>query len=199
MKRLNTGIAFILIFLFPFLAPSGFSASSHHRVAQFSGEVEQGQTFTKEIRGNLIFQLIPYDLGWTISLADKTNPAHNFTQVVTPPYHGTNDTVIEGWHFRNADNTGPNDPGPKNVNVPQKVRAFNFVLNEQGYDKAVDTLNKMLYPSSYSSDEIEKAGHVKLITGTGTLTINKIILNHLKLNEQAGIDSMTFDVRLEWP
>ena len=40
---------------------------------------------------------------------------------LTPPLHGPNPTGIEGWHFRNESNTGPNTG---ELNVPGKLRRF---------------------------------------------------------------------------
>lgn len=87
---------------------------------KFGGEVLPGQTFEKKIGRDLIFRLIPWEDGWLISVGSKATADHDLARVVTPPYRGINDLQIAGWHFRNADNSGPNEPGPKNVNAPQK-------------------------------------------------------------------------------
>lgn len=42
---------------------------------------------------------------------------------MTPPLRGPNATDIQGSHFRNADNTGPNRG---ELNLPGKVRRFIF-------------------------------------------------------------------------
>ena len=52
-----------------------------------------------------------------------------------------NHKYIVGWHFRNFDNSGPNEVGPKNVNAPGKVREFYFVLNDTDYKKSGVAIN----------------------------------------------------------
>lgn len=42
------------------------------------------------------------------------------------PGHGITADVIAGFHFRNKDNTGPNEIGPKNVNAPQEYRYLTY-------------------------------------------------------------------------
>ena len=43
---------------------------------------------------------------------------------LTPPWHFVpNPREIDGWHFRNAGNSGPNDGS---VNAPQRLREFIF-------------------------------------------------------------------------
>jgi hypothetical protein len=150
---------------------------------------------------NLSFRLIPEKLGWVISVGGNTARENNYCGVVTPPYRGINTIHIEGWHFRNADNSGPNEPGRKNVNAPQKVREFYFVLDDGDYQKAFDALQILLWPSSSSKQQVDQAQnvHVKLLKGSGKLTIRDLKLNSLEAGKQAGIDAMTFDVELALP
>jgi hypothetical protein len=129
------------------------ASEAHPRSVTFSGEVLKGRSFEKTIRANLFFRLVPQELGWTILIGSKADAANNFCGVVTPPYRGINALQIEGWHFRNSDNTGPNDAGPKNVNAPQELREFYFVLSEADYRNAMDALQIMLWPYSYSSSK----------------------------------------------
>lgn len=165
---------------------------------RFSGEVLKGQSFERRIGANLFFRLIPQELGWTISVGGDSGPGNNFCGVVTPPYRGVNHIYVEGWHFRNVDNSGPNEPGPKNVNAPQEVRDFNFVLTDADYRKAFDALQILLWPYSYSKQQIKEADdvHAKLPKGNGTLTIRDLQLDRLEPGKQAGIDRMTVDVEL---
>jgi len=105
------------------------------RNVKFSGEELKGRSFERQVGANLFFRLVPEELGWSISVGSKA-VRENFCSVVTPPYRGMNALHIEGWHFRNSDNSGPNEPGPKNVNAPQELREFYFVLNEGDYRRA---------------------------------------------------------------
>ncbi|HEU4341901.1 MAG TPA: hypothetical protein VFU31_10055 [Candidatus Binatia bacterium] len=171
------------------------------RVVRFSGEIGKGRRFEKEIGENLFFRLIPVGLGWTISVGSKRNPEHNFCAVATPPYRGVNHIYIEGWQFRNSDNTGPNEVGPKNVNAPQEVREFNCVLSEADYQKAFDALQKLLWSYTYSKEQVNEAEriHERLSKGSGTLTIRDLKLNNLGVGKQADIDVMIFEVDLNFP
>ncbi len=98
-------------------------------------------------------------------------------------------------------NSGPNKLGPKNVNAPGEVREFDFVLNDVDYQKASDALNKILWSYSYSEQEVNEATviHDKLSKGHGNLTIRDLKLNNLVAGKRAGIESMKFDVELNFP
>ena len=108
---------------------------------------------------------------------------------------------IEGWHFRNSDNSGPNEPGPNNVNAPQELREFYFVLNEADYRSAFDALQILLWPYSYSKQQIDatEGAHAKVRKGRGKLMIRDFKLNALEPGKQAGIDRMAFHVELTFP
>jgi hypothetical protein len=121
---------------------------AYPRTVKFSGEVLKGRSFEKPIGANLFFRLIPQDLGWTISTGSKAGAENNFCGVVTSPYRGINHIHIDGWHFRNKDNSGPDEVGPKNVNGPQEVREFYFVLDDADYRKAFDALQILLWQYS---------------------------------------------------
>jgi hypothetical protein len=177
------------------------ASEAHPRSVTFSGEVLKGRSFEKTIRANLFFRLVPQELGWTILIGSKADAANNFCGVVTPPYRGINALQIEGWHFRNSDNTGPNEAGPKNVNAPQELREFYFVLSEADYRNAMDALQIMLWPYSYSKQQIDRAerAHSKLRKGNGTMTIRDLKLNTLEPRKQAGIERATFNVALLFP
>jgi len=42
------------------------------------------------------------------------------------PAHGIAADVIAAFHFRNRENSGPNAPGPLNVNAPGELRAIRY-------------------------------------------------------------------------
>jgi hypothetical protein len=170
------------------------------RNVRFSGEVLKGQSFERQVGANLFFRLVPEELGWSISVGSEA-ARENFCSVVTPPYRGMNTLRIEGWHFRNSDNSGRNELGPKNVNAPQELREFYFVLNEADYRRAFDALQILLWPYSYSKQQIDAAegAHAKVRKDRGKLMIRDLKLNALEPGERAGIDRMTFDVELTFP
>ena len=180
------------------------SINSDARVVQrkvkFNGEVSKGRSFERQIGANLFFRLAPQELGWSISVGSKA-VRENFCGVVTPPYRGMNALHIEGWHFRNSDNSGPNDAGPKNVNAPQELREFYFVVTEADYRSAFDALQILLWPYSYSKQQTDAAerAHAKLRKGRGKLMIQDLQLNTLESGKQAGIDRLAFDVELTLP
>jgi hypothetical protein len=174
-------------------------ARAVQRNVRFSGEVRKGRSFERQIGANLFFRLVPEELGWAISVGNTMRG--NFCSVVTPPYRGMNALRIEGWHFRNSDNSGPNEPGPNNVNAPQELREFYFVLNEADYRSAFDALQILLWPYSYSKQQIDAAegAHAKVRKGRGKLMIRDFKLNALEPGKHAGIDRMAFDVELTFP
>ena len=94
----------------------------------FSGVVHQEDTYCFELNSNLTFRLVPLPSGWIIWMGNPQDSTKDFVSVATPPFRGLNARIIEGWHFRNADNSGPNLPGDKNVNAPGEIRSFYFVV-----------------------------------------------------------------------
>ena len=188
----------------PWVGPNGlvyaadYPNGTYPRTVKFTGEVTKGRSFEKLVAPDLFFRLIPEELGWHISVGGKA-AENNFSGVVTPPYRGVNAIHIEGWHFRNSDNSGPNEPGPKNVNAPQQLREFYFVVSEADYRTAFDALQILLWPYSHSKQQIDAAerAHAKIRKGTGKLTIRDLKLDSLN-RKQAGIDRMSFDVELKF-
>ena len=90
---------------------------------QIDGQVTRGQIFSRATAGGWILRLVPVGEGWFLEIAMKGRETEDLSRL-TPPWHFVpNPREIEGWHFRNADNTGPNDGS---VNAPQELRAFVF-------------------------------------------------------------------------
>ena len=147
----------------------------------FHGKVLRGERFIHKLSESLTFELAPIDYGWEIAVRIAERPDENIARL-TPPFHSVpNPRFIEGWHFRNADNTGPNEAGPKNVNAPQEVREFIF-SREVG-----STIHYP--PSSDDIDEISKDGH-------GTLTITELQLGNLEPGQKAHIEAMEFSAEI---
>lgn len=176
----------------------------------FHGEVSKGETFEKILDRDLVFRLNPTrdDIGWIISIEPKVIPdqdsSWNFAGIVTPPYRGgVNHIYIEGWHFRNSDNSGPNELGSKNVNAPGDIREFFFVLNPEDYREAQRALDKMLWPGNWSEEEVQNAKnlHEKLPKGVGKLTIKEkeMELGNLIIGERPWIERMEFEVEITFP
>ncbi len=143
-----------------------------------SGEVTRGQLFSCIVHDSLIFKLVPNEYGWTISISTLTRLNEDISKL-TPPFHfAPNPRDIEGWHFRNISNAGPNDGS---VNAPDSIRDFIF-SSKVGIT--------FFYP--VSEDQIEQIKK----DGYGTLTIEDLELDNLIPNERACIKRMRFNVRM---
>jgi len=69
-----------------------------------------------------VFALEPVEHGWVMRVYEHDTPDAVDLTALTPPLRmAPNPRDILGWHFRNADNTGPNRG---EVNAPQEIRAF---------------------------------------------------------------------------
>jgi hypothetical protein len=139
--------------------------------------VKKGETFSRPF-GGLVFNLESMQYGWTIDIAQgKRHYLANFT----PPRHFVPNPIdIEGWHFRNQANTGPNTG---DVNAPQERREFFFSPKFGGC---------MPEPDNAPPAEYEAATH----DGTGVLEVTDLTLGNLKPGEKADIQEMKFTVRL---
>lgn len=199
-------IGCISIFLMGISAcAESLSSPMSHTVLKFNGEVSRGQIFEQEITQDLAFRLTPGQYGWDIWMGNKKQPDHDFAGIVTPPFHGINARYIEGWHFRNSDNSGPNEVGEKNVNAPQEERGFYFVLNEADYQVAATAYDILNYPSLLPEDLSEQRKkqileqREQLVPREGELTITRLELGNLVVGEQAWINYMEFEVTLDLP
>jgi hypothetical protein len=142
----------------------------------FSGDIKRGEYYSRIFHDNLRFELVPSKYGWiiTVSIINRTNED---ISRLTPPFHSVpNPREIDGWHFRNETNTGPNDGS---INAPDTVREFIFS------PRVGLTIN---YPPS-----IEQVEQIKR-DGFGILTIKAIELGNLVPNERADIVRMRFRV-----
>lgn len=174
-------------------SPTTNPAEPSTRVS-FQGKVLKGEIFEEALSDSLLFRLDPLKHGWEIWVGDNMAAEHNFSAVATPPFHGINARYIEGWHFRNSDNSGPNEAGEKNVNAPQYQREFCFFLNDSDYQMAYAWLNDQ---QSSEGDRQESAENYSLERArAGTLKINHLELDNLVVDEQAWIESMEFEVEL---
>lgn len=174
------------------------------RPAEFSGEVARGDTVVhrfKHSEASFEFRLVPFSGGWTIRIGAPARPEQNYVAVATGPFHGVNAAVIEGWHFRNADNTGPNAPGEKNVDAPGREREFAFALDSAGYAAAFAAREILMRGTGGKTDAADEARQIleKIPVGRGRLVIHALELGNLVPNQRAVIDRMAFTVRLEFP
>lgn len=171
----------------------------------FHGEVAGGDTVIHrfEHKGQRFeFRLLPTTDGWIIWIGDPVDRNRNFVAAVTPPFRGAvNPAVIQGWHFRNSDNTGPNEPGPKNVNAPQKRRDFAFVLNSDDFVRARQALDVLLWRDGHTPEEVAaaEAAFASIPKARGVFRIEALELSNLLEGERAHIERMAFSVTIDWP
>lgn len=196
----------ILVLAWPVLAanepvpPEKTRVCENKNVIQFSGEVKRGEDFVKPLRDDLAFCLKyrkdKANEGWRIWIGDLSEPHNDYCSVVTPPYRGINALDIKGWHFRNIDNSGPNDGS---VNAPREQRDFSFIFSRDQYDLALKALRAMLWHNDEMTQDEARALHESTTKAKGTLTIIKMELGNLALNERAWIEHLSFRVTLEFP
>lgn len=174
-------------------------------VCSFSGEVVRGQVYFQKISDDLAFCLRPNsfwkeDGGWDIVISNISQDScgESYSGIVTPPFYGDNPIYIQGWQFRNEDNT---KNVPENLYESREIRQFNFVLNQDDLEtiksnhncatrnQCKDTLNQ-----SEANNTI-----VKIPKSRGILTITKLQLGNLIINDIAWIDYMEFDVDIYLP
>lgn len=67
----------------------------------------------------------PGETGFWFSLTDKAIDSPRILPT-NQPAHGFRQENVQASHFRNSDNTGPNELGPKNVNVSGAYRRIEF-------------------------------------------------------------------------
>jgi len=172
-------------------SPSSTDRSTHG--IQFEGHVARGQQFEKDIGHGLIFQLTPGEHGWSIDIFPQTGHGVNdysLTGIATPPYHGINANLqIDGWQFRNASNTGPNDG---RVNAPHAERDFQFVMNEADARTVAGAIEQ--YEEGKRNDFSPNVPF-----GQGKLRVQNLKLGNLGPGSQAWIESMDLSVSLEFP
>jgi hypothetical protein len=87
-------------------------ATAGREAARLAGSVAEGQAIALAFGPGYALTLTPASHGWDLSVRDRDGL--DLSQM-TPPLHGPDPRQIYGWHFRNADNTGPNEGS---VNAP---------------------------------------------------------------------------------
>lgn len=155
------------------------------RGVRFEAEVTEGERYTFDVNDKVYFELDPDPEGWEIAVRHVDRPGENLARL-TPPLHGPNPRQLWGWHFRNADNTGPNDGS---VNAPQKERPFIF---SEKVGRSIQG------PGSARGPTREDIAAVEL-DGEGHLTIDDLKLGNLGAGQRAAIQWMRFHVVLEYP
>lgn len=168
----------ILQALIVLLVPGAAPCDQGKRCAHLEGSVERGDRYQQPFGPGLTISLEPIERGWTIVVRDA-GPDENIARL-TPPWHFVpNPRDIEGWHFRNASNTAPNDGG---VNAPQQEREFLF---------SPEVGRSLEYPPTSDLEDLLSGN-----AGKGLLTIRNLTLGNLIAGEKAWIQRMEFTIDL---
>lgn len=160
-------------------------SQSARRQVTFGGAVKAGEPFQHSFGGIFTFALEPSKFGWRIVVYQRDRKQD--LARLTPPFHFVpNPTDIEGWHFRNEDNTGPNDGS---VNAPQKDRKFIF-SPEVGL-----SIDGSQQHWNVSPEQVEQVRAF----GRGVLHINHLVLSPVNRGGRARILQMDFNCTVSWP
>ncbi|GJM44988.1 MAG: hypothetical protein DHS20C21_18300 [Gemmatimonadota bacterium] len=175
------------------------STSTHHAariVAQTpdghwlegeSPEVYGRHWFRQPVGQGWVFALVPQEHGWSIRLYDSEGADAVDLSAITPPHGGpVNPRDVFGWHFRNADNTGPN---VGDVNAPQGTREFFFsraISGTGGFKPSADP-DSARWAAPDSSD------------GLGWFRVLDYGLSDLEPGGKARMTYLKFDACLRWP
>jgi len=148
------------------------------------GEVLRGEGFSKATPSGWILKLVPVQKGWFLEIAMKGRETEDLSRL-TPPWHFVpNAREIEGWHFRNEDNTGPNEGS---VNAPQELRGFIF---SPQVGRGIEYNG-----SATSSEDVTKVQAF----GRGWLHLDEFRLTPPRRGERASFERIKFSACLTWP
>ena len=151
---------------------------------RLQGAVKRGDEFARTTPAGWILKLRPGPEGWFLQVTIKGREDEDLARL-TPPWHFVpNAREIEGWHFRNADNTGPNDGS---VNAPQELREFIF---SPAVGRGIEYNG-----SATSGDDVERVRAF----GRGWFLIEKYALSPPSRGTRAAFETMSFSACLTWP
>ncbi len=192
----------ILCLFFGTLSSLGGGLQDHS--TRFGGEVSQGQTFRKGIGHGLDFVLMPssehsgWYTGWTIKISPQGQPSDpdcdDFAWVVTPPYRFGNARHLDTQYGTTAQEA-----------VRISPREFSFVLNCTDLKTERGRVDRVLWPYTYSKEEVDEAS-AKLGSsplGTGQLWIKRFRITPGKKSEVGAelgaIHWIKFRVEIRFP
>lgn len=161
-------------------------AEPGRRAETIRGKIVRGSTFSRSTPSGWILRLAPIrqGSGWLLSVGVKGRESEDLSRL-TPPWHFVpNAREIEGWHFRNGGNTGPNDGS---VNAPQELREFIF---SPQVGRGIEYTG-----SATSGKDVENVRSF----GRGWLFIEQYTLTPARQGERAAFESLTFTACLTSP
>ena len=173
---------------------SGQSKSPPSLSVRLRGEVHHSEKFEREIGRGLVFRLVPDEYGWNMEVGPKDG-TDNYMDCVNEPLHGITPYQIEGWLFRNDDNTANRKSSELMTPGLGEKREFHFVLTAGDEAKSCADLDKMehIYDEK-DPDHIAAISHFgERAGGDGSVTITSMTLGNLKPGVQAWIESMRFE------
>ena len=164
--------------------PPACQSQGTRRAERLQGAVKRGEKFVKATPAGWIIRLVPRSAGWFLEVSISGREGEDLARL-TPPWHfAPNPREIEGWHFRNVDNTGPNDGS---VNAPQELREFIFT---PAVGRGIEYNGSATTP-----EDVEKVRAF----GRGWLFIEAYTLIPPRRGEQAAFEAITFSACLTWP
>ncbi len=167
-------------------APMPACDSTAERTAfRFSGEISGQHAYSEILPTGWLFMLEPAQYGWDIRVySNLPGDAPGIDMAaITPPFHAPNAREIYGWHFRNADNTGPN---MGDVNAPQALRLFAFSP-------------ALIGTGGFRPPDTDLASEPNPDDGRGWLIVADYGLADLEPGQQARMVYLRFEACLTWP
>ncbi len=179
------------------------ASSAQSRPIRFSGEVNRGQTYTREIRPGLEFLLSPSSVepdgsaGWWIGVAAKTDGVtgcDDLAWVATPPYRSYNARYLDTSYGTTARKAVAHSP-----------REFSFVLNCADYKTEERWVTRLLWPNNSTEKELsearEKLGASPLGKGRFWIRDSRIVRaqDSPRGADSERIDWIRFEVEIELP
>ena len=116
------------------------------------GQIARGESFEGSFGANLVFRMdaeasLRNPQGWTLRVSSVTEPDHDYSMVVTPPYRFSNPRYVDTSYATAAE-----------AALAMTPRNFAFVATEESYRVASDAIEVLLSSGSYSEREVMSAG-----------------------------------------
>lgn len=150
-------------------------------VREVAGEVAGAAAFRQALGNGWTFALAPAAHGWTIAVLDANGT--DLTQLTPPWRFEPNPRELYGWHFRSADNSGPN---AGDVNAPQDLRAFLISPGVSGTGGFRPPAGALSDPAALEAE------------GSGVLAVLDYGLADLAPGQQARMVYLKFSACLSW-
>ena len=168
----------------PQQSPPACEADGTRNAEPFAGRVARGDSLVLTTPSGWILRLAPVEEGWVVQVTTRDREAEDLSRL-TPPWHfAANHRHLDGWHFRNADNTAPNDGS---INAPGRLREFIFspeVGRTIEYGGGRPTTEEVARARTY---------------GRGWLFVESYTLSPPRRGERAVFESLEFRACLTWP